>query len=95
MLRPPLWRQRGLRHLLAFVDTVIAASEVAKHQRCDCAAVLLELNSTYVVGEEGIDERGTRVPINHMGFFNPLANAFLSEISSRDQRSAKYWDYLK
>lgn len=77
-----------------YAETVRAAWAVAKPQRRDYGAIVTELNSALMVGEGEIYERGPYVPITHMGFFKPPADAFLSEPRSRDPRSAKEWEYL-
>jgi hypothetical protein len=47
-----------------------------------------------MVGEGSIFERGAYVPVTHLAFFKPPATAFLSELKSKDRRSAKEWEYV-
>jgi hypothetical protein len=47
-----------------------------------------------MVGEGSIFERGAHVPVTHMAVFKPPAIAFLSELKSKDRRSAKEWEYV-
>jgi hypothetical protein len=42
-----------------------------------------------MVGEGGIFERGAHDPETHLAFLMPYATAFISEIKSKDQLSAK------
>lgn len=60
----------------------------------DFGAVVAELNASRLVGEGGVFERGAHVPVTHMGYFKPPVDAFLSELRSRDRRSAKEWEYV-
>jgi hypothetical protein len=47
-----------------------------------------------MVGEGIIFERGAHVHMTHVAFFKPPATAFLSELKSKDRRSAKEWEYV-
>ena len=67
-----------------------AASPICR----DFGAVVSELQSMQMVGEGSIFERGAHVPVTHMAFFKPPATAFLSELKSKDRRSAKEWEYV-
>lgn len=66
----------------------------AKPARHDYAAVVTELNASKLVGEGSVFERGPHVPITHLGYFKPPVDAFLSELKSKDRRSAKEWEYI-
>jgi hypothetical protein len=70
------------------------AWKVATPTRRDFGAVVSELQSMQMVGEGSIFERGAHVPVTHMAFFKPPATAFLSELKSKDRRSAKEWEYV-
>lgn len=71
-----------------------AAWRTAKPVRQDYADVVVEMNSSRLVGEGGLFDRGPHVPITHMGYFKPPTDAFLTELRSRDRRSAKEWEYI-
>jgi hypothetical protein len=71
-----------------------AAWKAAAPTRQDFGAVVSELQSLQMVGEGSIFERGAHVPVTHMAFFKPPATAFLSELKSKDRRSAKEWEYV-
>ena len=62
--------------------------------RRDYGDVVAELSSLKLVGEGSIFERGPHVPVTHMGYFKPPADAFVSELRSRDRRSAREWEYV-
>ena len=47
-----------------------------------------------MLGEGSAFERAPHVPVTHMGYFKPDADAFISELRSRDRRSAKEWEYV-
>lgn len=66
----------------------------AKPERGDYATVFNELNAMKLVGEASVFERGPHVPITHMGYFKPPMDAFLTELKSKDRRSAKEWEYV-
>ena len=53
-----------------------------------------ELNSSKLVGEGSVFERGAHVPVTHMGFFKPPKDAFLADPKSKDRWSAKEWEYI-
>lgn len=65
-----------------------------KPTRHDFAAVVNDLNSLKLVGEASVFDRGAHVPITHMAFFKAPIDAFLTDLKSKDRRSAKEWDYL-
>jgi hypothetical protein len=65
------------------------AWKAATPTRQDFGAVVSELQSMQMVGEGSIFERGAHVHVTHMAFFKPPATAFLSELKSKDRRSAK------
>lgn len=71
-----------------------AAWESASPSRRDYGDVVAELSSLKLVGEGSVFERGPHVPVTHMGFFKPPADAFISDLRSRDRRSAKEWEYI-
>ena len=71
-----------------------AAWATASPERRDYGTVVTELNSLKLVGEESVVERGHHVPVTHMGYFKPLADAFVSDLRSKDRRSAKEWEYI-
>jgi hypothetical protein len=62
--------------------------------RQDFGAVVSELQSMQMVGEGSIFEREAHVPVTQMAFFKPPATAFLSELKSKDRRSAKKWEHV-
>ena len=62
--------------------------------RRDYGDLVSELSSLKMVGEGSVFEREPHVPVTHMGYFKPPAEAFLSELKSRDRRSAKEWEYI-
>jgi hypothetical protein len=70
------------------------AWKAATPTRQDFGAVVSELQSMQMVGEESIFERGAHVPVTHMAFFKPPTTAFLSELKIKDRRSAKEWEYV-
>jgi hypothetical protein len=47
-----------------------------------------------MVEEGSIFERGAYVHVFHMEFLKPPATALLSELESKDRRSAKEWEYV-
>lgn len=73
---------------------VRAAWATAKPNRRDYGMVVTELNSSKLVGEGSIFERGPHVPVTHMKYFKPPADAFLADLRSKDRRSAKEWEYV-
>ena len=73
---------------------VRAAWESAVPSRRDYGDVVAELSSLKLVGEGSVFERGPHVPVTHMGYFKPPADAFVSELKSKDRRSAKEWEYV-
>jgi hypothetical protein len=78
----------------ATLATLRTTWKAAMPTRRDFGAVVSELQSTQMVGEGSIFERGAHVPVTHMAFFKPPATAFLSELKSKDRRSAKEWEYV-
>jgi hypothetical protein len=60
----------------------------------DYGEAVAELNSAQMVGQGSVFERGSHVPVTHMAFFKPPATSFLSDLRSRDRRSAKEWEYV-
>jgi hypothetical protein len=60
----------------------------------DYGEAVAELNSSQMVGEGSVFERGSHVPITHLAFFKPPATSFLSELRNKDRRSAKEWEYV-
>jgi hypothetical protein len=70
------------------------AWKAATPTRQDFGAFVSELQSMQMVGEGSIFERGAHVPVTHMAFFMPPATASLSELKSKDRRSAKEWEYV-
>lgn len=75
-------------------EAMVAAWKAGKPTRRDYADVASELTSLKLVGEGSIFERGPHVPITHMGYFKPPPDAFLSDLKSKDRRSAKEWEYV-
>lgn len=73
---------------------VRTAWAVGKPGRHDFAAVVTELNASKLVGEGSVFERGAHVPVTHMGYFKAPTDAFLTELRSKDRRSAKEWEYV-
>ena len=73
---------------------VRAGWESAVPARRDYGHVVAELSSLKLVGEGSVFERGPHAPVTHMGYFKPAADAFVSELRSRDRRSAKEWEYI-
>ena len=73
---------------------VRAAWESAVPSCRDYGDVVSELSSLKMVGEGSIFERRPHVPGRHMGNVKPPADAFLSELKTRDRRSAKEWEYI-
>ena len=65
-----------------------------KPERRDYGEVVTGLNSLKLVGEGSVFERGPHVPVTHLGYFKPPADAFLADLRSKDRRSAKEWEYL-
>jgi hypothetical protein len=76
------------------MEELRTAWKAATPTRQDFGAVVSELQSMQMVEEGSIFERGAHVPVTHMAFFKPLATAFLSELKSKDRRSAKEWEYV-
>lgn len=71
-----------------------AAWERLAPTRKDYGKVVTELNALKLVGEGSVFERGSHVPITHMGYFKPPADAFLADLRLKDRRSAKEWEYV-
>lgn len=67
---------------------------VAKPTRHDFAAVVTKLNAACLVGEGSVFSRGTHSPVIRMAYFKPPADALLNDLSSKDRRSAKEWEYI-
>jgi len=53
------------------VDATRAAWAIAKPERRNYGTVVTELNSSRLVGEGSVLERGPHVPVTHMGYFKP------------------------
>lgn len=66
-----------------------SAWEISKPEHRHYSIFVTELNSSRLVGEEGIFDRGPHVPIRHMRYFEPPHEAFSNELCSQDRRSAK------
>lgn len=73
---------------------VRAAWAASKPNRHNYAAVVSELNASKLVGEGRVFERGAHVPVTQMGYFKPPGDAFLTEMRSKDRRSAKECEYV-
>lgn len=71
-----------------------AAWDTAEPIRTDYGNVVTELNAAKLGGKGSVLECGTHVPVKHMGFFKPPADALLVGLRQRDQRSAKEWEYV-
>lgn len=56
--------------------------------------VIAASNSSKMVGEGSLFEQWAHVPVTHVGHFKPPPDALLSELRSKDRRSAKEWDYV-
>lgn len=67
---------------------------VAKPKRDDFAAVVTDINAARLVGESRVFYRGPHVPITHMEYFKPTMNALLTNLKSKDLRSAMERKYL-
>ena len=76
------------------LDMVRAAWAAVTPKRSDYASVVAEIQAAKALGDSGCFERGPHVPITHMGYFRPPNDAFLIELRSKDQRSAKEWEYI-
>jgi hypothetical protein len=79
---------------MATLAALGSAWRVATPARQDFGAVVSELQYLQMVGEGSMFERGSHVPVTHMSFFKPLTTAFLSELKSKDRRSANEWEYI-
>ena len=71
-----------------------AAWAAAAHTKKDYGLVVSELNSSKLVGEGSVFERGAHVPVTHMGYFKPPKDAFLADLKSTDRRSAQEREYI-
>jgi hypothetical protein len=78
----------------AAIAALRASWKATAPTRQDFGAVVSELQSLEKVGEGSIFERGAHVPVTHMAFFKPPATSFLSELKSRDRRSATEWEHV-
>lgn len=56
--------------------------------------MVTEFNSSKLVCEGNVFERGPHVPVTQMGYFKPPMETFLAEQKSKDRRLAKEWDYV-
>lgn len=59
--------------------------------RRDYEVVVSELSALRLVGEEAQFDGGPHVPVTHMVYFKPSADAFLSQLKAKDRRSATEW----
>jgi hypothetical protein len=78
----------------AAVGLVRTAWKRAEPNHSDYGLAVAELNSSQMVGNGSVFERGNHVPVTHLTYFKPPASAFLSELRAKDRRSAKEWEYV-
>jgi hypothetical protein len=78
----------------AAVGRVRTAWKRAEPNHSDYGQAVAELNSSQMVGNGSVFERGNHVPVTHLAYFKPPTSAFLSELRAKDRRSAKEWEYL-
>lgn len=66
----------------------------SRSSRRDYGKVLSELQASKLVGRSGVFERDPHVPILHMGYFKPTADAIIVELKNKDRRSVEGWEYV-
>jgi hypothetical protein len=70
------------------------ACKGAAPENGDYGEAVAELNSSQMVGEGSVFERGSNVPVTHLASFKPPASSFLRELRYKDRRSEKKWEYV-
>lgn len=84
---PPFGGAAGLDPVtLASVRLSWATGASTRH---DYGEVFSDLNALTLVGEAALFERWPHVPVTHMGYFNPPADAFLSGPKAKDRRFSR------
>lgn len=87
-------RQNPQRRLPAGAGAAFRALwAVSKPTRHDFNTVVAELNSQVSRRGKCLRE-GAHAPVTHSGFFKLPSDVFLSELRSKDRRSAKAWEYV-
>jgi hypothetical protein len=78
----------------AAVGRVTTAWKTAESNHSDYGLAVAELNSSQMVGNGNVFERGSHVPVTQLAYFKPPASAFSSEFRAKYRRSAKEWEYV-
>jgi hypothetical protein len=76
------------------VGRVRTAWKRAEPNHSEYGLTVAELNSSQMVENCSVFERGNHVPVIHLAYFKPPASSFLSELRAKDRRSAKEWEYV-
>lgn len=74
-------------------ELIRVAGATDKPTRLNFADVLNEINATKLGEGSGFD-RDPFVTVTYLGYFNPPIDVFMTELTAKDSRFSKEWEYI-